>query len=162
MAIVYTGATANQGLIRAALLAAGTNATIMAWAMPTTLPGAGAYNNLFAETAQLGVSLFNTGGSAKWKLGTATTDNPGTAATVNVWAHLALTTSGATAHTMYLNGVSDATSVGSGSGTSVMLGNYDTAGTATSWNGRLAAVKIWDAVLTAAEIVQEVRQGTPR
>lgn len=158
MSIVYAGAL-TAGLDRTALLASGASATLMAWLYPTANPAASAYFNALAEYGALGVSIFNTAGTTRWNLGTATTDNTGSVVSLNTWAHLTMTTSSATAHTLYLNGVSDATSVGSGSATRVIVGNYDLASAA--WTGRIAAVKIWDGALTAAEIAQEMRQLLP-
>ena len=163
MAIVYDGSS-GRGLNRTGLLASGTTATIMAWLYPTTLPSSGAYNNAFGEYQALGCSIFNSGG-AKWNIGTQTTDDVGSAVTVNVWKHLALTTSAATTHTLYLDGVQDATSTGSANATRVIIGNYvDTGGVPqgdVSFNGRIACVKIYDAVLTADEIKLEMRSYVP-
>lgn len=85
----------------------------------------------------------------------------GSALTVGTWYHLAATVSGTSGANflVYLNGTLDiSANARSVSPTKIWLGN-DAA--SEFLNGSLAAVKIWDAVLTAQEILQEKQQYLP-
>jgi Concanavalin A-like lectin/glucanases superfamily len=86
----------------------------------------------------------------------------GTALTVGAWNHLALVVAGTGANQMqiFLNGVLDITMSGStGPSAQTLILSGSVSG---QWlNGRLAAVKVYDAVLTAADIAQEMRTYQP-
>lgn len=89
-------------------------------------------------------------------------DNLGSALTVGTWYHLALVCSGVGAGNLkaYLNGVLDITAAGaSGPGAGKLwVGNSVFS---EFLNGSAAAVKIYSASLTAAEVAQEMRQILP-
>lgn len=84
----------------------------------------------------------------------------GTNLTVGSWVHLALTYDAANARA-YLNGVLDITNARVANPTaSIAFGNTNTAD--NEWlNGCCAALKVYSAVLTAAEILQEASQILP-
>ncbi len=83
----------------------------------------------------------------------------GSALTVGTWYHLAVVKSG-TAYTAYLNGTSDITATGNAP-TSARLDVMN-----DQWveqlNGRMCAVKIYEAALTQAEILNEMRSYRPK
>jgi hypothetical protein len=88
----------------------------------------------------------------------------GTTLSLSTWYHLALTISsvdGAGSALGYLDGVLDITNPNVGSTVSselLWIGNDNDA----EWlNGRAAAIKVYSAVLSAAEIQQEMRQYLP-
>lgn len=89
------------------------------------------------------------------------TSGTGTNLATGAWRHLAYVRSSATAHTLYLDGVSDITlSVNQGNGTGRLFVAED--GSAAFLNGRAFAIKVWDAAaLTLAEVLQEMRQIMP-
>lgn len=85
-----------------------------------------------------------------------------TSLSLSTWYHLAMTVSGTAAGNflVYLNGALEITAAGRDIPTAgkLWVGNDND----SEWlNGRVAAVKIYDAVLTAAEIAQEMRQIQP-
>lgn len=93
--------------------------------------------------------------------GTAT----GSTLSNTTWYHVALTCSGfsgGTERDVYLNGVLDCQLTGlsasAASAEKIWVGNDNDT---EFLNGRAAAVKIYDAVLTASQIVQEMRQILP-
>lgn len=139
--------------------------TMMCWAYPTTLPTAGVYHNLLGNHAAagfgVGISIFHTVGSAKWNLGTNSSDAPGSAATADTWAHLACTRNG-TSKLLFLNGAQDALLTDSDTvQTTFYAGVDDGVDSGSEWIGRLAAIKIWKAALSEAEIANEMRQILP-
>lgn len=85
----------------------------------------------------------------------------GTDLALATWYHVAMTASGAS-HVVYLNGVTDITVSNSWTPTNdmFMLGNDDDID-AQSMSARMAAVKIWGAALTQAEVQQEMRSFAP-
>lgn len=77
----------------------------------------------------------------------------GTSLSVGVWYHLAFVRNGS-AHTLYLNGVSDQTLSAAGTFTAA---NMLMASNSVNYvNGRMAAIKIWDAALTQDEVRREM------
>jgi hypothetical protein len=91
-------------------------------------------------------------------------EGTGVAWTVGTWKHLAMTVAGTGAGQFlcYQNGVVDTTLAGNASVTSVGLRLGTNFGTSSEWfNGRIAAVKIYDVALTQAAIVNEMRQYLP-
>lgn len=90
-----------------------------------------------------------------------TTSAVGTNLTAGTWNHLAIVHGGSGANNLrgYLNGVLDCQVAGNGTAYDTLrigegLGGED-------FNGRLAALKMYDAVLTAEEILTESRQYVP-
>ena len=84
----------------------------------------------------------------------------GTTLVLGTWYHIAFTRSGDT-RTVYLNGVvdmQDTTGTPTVTDTQMTFGNsFDS----EFLNGRAAAIKVYDAVLTATEILAESRQYAP-
>lgn len=88
----------------------------------------------------------------------------GSTPTLNTWFHLAMVVNGTSTGNFltYYNGALDITyDANSGTSTDLILGNSDDPGVAEWLNGCIAAVKVYDAVLVAAEIAQEMRQYMP-
>ena len=87
-----------------------------------------------------------------------------TALSINTWYHVAITVNGtgSTAGTAYLDGVQQVQHAGNASLTpdTMVYGNNGASGI-YRFNGRLASVKVYDAVLTADEILQEMRSHLP-
>ena len=162
MAIVYASGT-SRSLNRASLLSSSNTMTMMGWAIATSAPGNNAYFNLFAQRATVGISIWTTGGQTVWNIGTATDDDPGSVVSLNTWTHVTLTKDATASQDMYLNGVLDvASSLSQTGSTTIDIGNFAASGGGiNAWTGRFAAVKIWNAVLTATEILQEMRQFLP-
>jgi len=81
---------------------------------------------------------------------------------VATWNHVALTVAGTGANQCiaYLNGVANITMAGY-SGPVAQKLYVGTNPYTEWWNGRLAALKVWGAVLTVDEIVQEMRWYVP-
>lgn len=85
-------------------------------------------------------------------------DNDGSDLAVGVWYHLAIVSS-STTRWAYVNGKLDVTvTTGGASIENLWIGRT----TALDFlNGRMAAAKLWHAVLTQSEIVAEMRQYSP-
>lgn len=83
--------------------------------------------------------------------------------TMGTWYHIAFTVAGTGANQAlgYVNGVLEMTNNGSASVTNERIAIGDNNETSEFLNGNVAAVKIWAAVLSAAEIANEMRQYLP-
>jgi hypothetical protein len=145
--------------------------TTMGWVSLAVAPGAGAAmcclywganttgDNQYWLGAQGGPPLrpqvYVTGGANFF--GTSTL-------VVDIWVHLALSIagSGATDVKAYVNGVQEGSGVGATTQTPqrLTIGRSE-AGPAENWNGRIAAVKFYNVVLTAQEIQAEMAQYLP-
>lgn len=155
-----TGSSASYSV--AGLWSSSTNATWMCWAFPTANPASGRYNNLAAMDFTISMNINNAAGTIRWSIGTTLSDfNGSVTPTLNAWAHLTAVKNG-TLKTLYLNGVSHATGTDADTGdTEFTIGNYskdDTEGSMnqSEWQGNIAYCKAWEAVLTAAEIQEEM------
>jgi hypothetical protein len=140
--------------------------TAMAWAYRVGA-GATSYNSVFAFGTASGVySLYlRTGGAAVFGVTEWASDYTGSAIADGTWYHVAMTVAGTGAGQLlgYLNGAVNATGAGNSGLTAGTLwaGGHGAAGDNEWSNIRLAGLKIYDAVLTAAEILQEMRQLAP-
>lgn len=139
--------------------------TFMAWVQINT---ATTYGHLCVRGASgagdyLAYGWGNNSGPLKTFLGDWNNDWNGTTLSTATWYHLAWTKN-SNAHIVYLNGVSDISqndTVADPSTAAVRM-IQRSGGTGNDFcNGRIAAVKEWSAVLTAADIVQEMRQYQP-
>jgi len=85
----------------------------------------------------------------------------GSTLSTSVWFHATMTYNGTTA-LAYLNAVQDI-SIANGTAPqgAIYVGNDDEIGDDQWLNGRWAAIKLWSAVLNAAEIANEMRQYLP-
>jgi hypothetical protein len=170
------GATFNGSgwFRRDSSFATGDNATMMAWCRPTALPGSGGYANVICNlnpgtggTFGWGIDIHNATGTAKWSLGTQSNDFDATAGAnpaVNTWFHVAAIRNGNT-KTLYVNGVQAASNSDAvTTQTSFFLGsafNNVAAVGSDLFTGTIAHAKVWKAVLTLNEIIQEMMQGRP-
>jgi Concanavalin A-like lectin/glucanases superfamily len=128
-----------------------------------------------AAGVQAAFQFGNIAGDLDWELGvhgagflvlylwraSGGTSVDGSTLTTGTWYHMALTstTAGTNSTKAYLNGVLDAQltpSAGQANSELQFPGNVT-----ASTNSRIASVKIWDSVLTATEIQQEMRQYLP-
>jgi hypothetical protein len=87
-------------------------------------------------------------------------DHAGTALSTGTWYHVAVVCdAGANGFKLYLNGVQDVQTTGvTYTPAAFYIGNDEIP---EPWNGRAAGVKVWNRVLTVAEIQQEMRQYVP-
>lgn len=83
----------------------------------------------------------------------------GSILTLDTWYHLAATRSG-TSHEVFIDGVSDMTLTGNTNTRDTITVGHDTE-YGLEMDGRIAAIKVWDAVLTPAEINNELYFFTP-
>jgi len=144
-----------------------TGFTIMGWFLRSgTGQSAPGYEAVIgfggASTGNKYACYFRTAGAATFAVTEWTTDFTGSAISDNTWYHVAMTVAGTGANQLkgYLNGVLDATGNGSAGITAAQLQILGDA--AGEWfNGKCAAVKIYNAVLTVDEIALEMRQYLP-
>lgn len=162
MAIRFDASAESAG--RTANLPTNTGFTMMCWAMIATDRNAssvfmhygatavGAASSKTLETNSDGTTLLAWDGS---------TSVTGTNLNVGQWYHLAMTYDNANLRA-YVNGVLDIANadVGNGPTGCVRFGNDETGN--NEWlNGLIHGIKIWSAVLTQAEIQQEMQQIAP-
>ena len=93
-----------------------------------------------------------------------TTETAGTTLSTGTWNHIATTVNGtgSGAVTIYLNGVQDMNVAGGGAGTSSAWYIARSEAANEYIDGRSAAIKLWDAVLTVGEVRQEMPFYTPQ
>lgn len=140
-----------------------TSFTIMGWAYVLALPAS--YSTFF-QFGNVGpdddyeISITSTGNLDIWN--GSTNASSGAAMSINTWYHVACTVAGTGAGQAlgYINGVLELTFNGGPDPTAVGFELSTSTGSVTN-NFRMAAVKFYGAVLTAAEIVQEMRQYQP-
>jgi len=168
MAIRFDGGSSTQ-LTRTTNLPSATAHTFLTWAYPVTIPGAG----VLASAVCIGPAPIS---GLFYAIGVGNTNRVGiynanngalnaTGATVvstNTWYHLAQTVAGTGTNQMigYLNGVQELTTTSAGTVTASTLYAGNSAG-GDPFNGRMAAIKIYGAVLTADEIRLEMRSYLP-
>jgi hypothetical protein len=92
-------------------------------------------------------------------------NSSGSALSTGIWYHIALTNAGAGSNNalVYLNGTLNISAKGMDSsifGTPSIL-RYNNSQIQEYWNGRSAAIKIWESVLTPDQILQEMDFYTP-
>jgi hypothetical protein len=163
---------ATDQLSRTTSLPSITNFTLMAWIwFPANIP---------LDTAQCALNFGpTTPGDAQQYLGVLgqagptnklilyTTGQPTLVGTmslsVNTWYHVAMAIAGTGASQVrgYLNGVQEMVGPGSGTPVGQKLLVAQSAPGGESFNGRVAALKIYSAVLTASEMQQELRAYVP-
>lgn len=141
-----------------------TSFTMMGWFYLTNSRTSGATETMLAFGDTLGVKFyqFYDNNNLTFTLWNGLTDTVGSTFTAATWYHLAMTCAGTGAGQFlgYLNGVLNITAPGDTGPTAskIFIGN-DSA--SEWWDGRFAAIKIYSAVLTAAEIANEMRQYIP-
>jgi hypothetical protein len=137
--------------------------TIMAWAMIVT------DRNNYSTFMGLGdtsggeeILLQTDTDGTTFNLWNGIADNTGSALSVGAWNHLAVTCSGTGANGLlgYLNGVVDITTTASGLVASQTM-RFGNSAVSEFLNGTLGAIKVYGAVLTAAEIATEMRSYVP-
>ena len=141
--------------------------TIMAWAYPVSNPAAQiTLFSVAADGSNLDRLRSNSGGttwSAQSIIAGSSVNTNGSSVSYASWQHWALVRRDASNLDTYLNGTLDATSAQSVSGRTAAaqldLGNTNAA--SAYFNGRVFAIKIWNAALSAAEIQQEMRTIRP-
>lgn len=141
------------------LTGTGVGFTMMGWGLVPSFSG-NTYTDFFASQSRIGSSLHAVGADHKWSIGTPTNDYDATAnAATNTWYHVALVRNG-TSKRLYVDGVLvvDATDSAAAS-TTFAVGDWG--GGAGNWNGRAAAIKGWEGILTVEEILAEMRQYLP-
>jgi len=139
--------------------------TVMGWAY--LVASANTYNNIFSVgKSSAGSSYYCTYTNSSRVLYVYSGTGAGVAGStlsLGTWYHIAMVCSGTGAGNLvlYLNGVADITTSGSIYPTmqAIMAGNDPDSDYMT---GRLAAVKIWSAALSATEIAQEMYSISPR
>jgi hypothetical protein len=138
--------------------------TLMAWVYPSVDTTAGFQGAIsIGNTTNLYILGYgNSAGTLKTYVYNNTDSPYGTTVSVATWFHLALTCAGTGANLLlsYVNGVLDETRTGHASVPATTLQFGTTLGSDTM-DGRLAALKVYGAVLTANEIAQEMRAYTP-
>lgn len=156
--------TSGNQLTRTTNLPTITSFSLLCWAYTTNssaaFAGALALGSTGANFYAVGIALsstiklyvFNGGGN---NYGTSTIG-------VNTWAHVALTVAGTGAGQClgYVNGVQELSVSGATGPTAATMYVGNTAGS-DLFNGRVTAVKVYSAVLTADEIKQEMRSIMP-
>lgn len=157
MAIELT--TATHRYARSAFFASSDDFTLMGWACAITLGNA--YQVALSAISGLAIQVHQPGATPFWSIGTSSPDYDSALTVVaGTWYHVALVRNGTT-KTLYVDGVQQATGTGSETpGPDLLIGAFDETSTGNFY-GRLAAVKVWKAVLTLAEIQQESRQVMP-
>jgi concanavalin A-like lectin/glucanase superfamily protein len=154
---------AGGTVVRTTNLPSIANFTIMAWALLSVNTGAAAYALAFGQFGayRLGVSDDGSTVSAYESY----TEVQGGTWTLGTWKHLAITVAGTGAGQalFYVDGALLATLDGHTEfvGATLRLGAVPESPTLQPWNGRVAAHKAYDVVLTAAQIQQEMRQYLP-
>lgn len=155
-------------LSRTTNLPSATAHTLMAWAYAVTIPGSGQLGAVLSiGVAPISGNFYGIGFSNN-RLGIynanggAVNATGATGVATATWYHITQTVAGTGANQMigYLNGVQELTTTSAASFTATTLFVGHTAGDDTL-NGRVAAVKIYGAVLTAEEIKAEMRTYLP-
>lgn len=163
-------AAADRLLRTTDLLSYDANYSLSCWFLFPANPAAGSYNTIFCINANNGTGPLDWYGIARSGSSNFLTiylqDNGGafseyTGATnlvAGTWYHLGVIRSASNARAVYLNGVLQVSGTVSLSGrtapTRMEFGAF-TSGNTDPFNGRVAAVKLWAAALTAAEIDAE-------
>lgn len=153
-------------LTRTTLLPSITSFSIMAWIYRTTT-GGGDHEAVFSYgsgTSNYAAYVRSGPSSALFSVTDWVTDFTGSAIVDATWYHLAMTVAGTGAGQLlgYMNGVLNCTGNGASiTGSTLQCCNGPAGGTQEWYNGRMAAVKVYSAVLTANEIANEMRQYLP-
>lgn len=118
-----------------------------------------------AATNYDGLSFRNTLGDLRVFNNVATV-NSGQRLVVDTWVHLAMVRESATSQKLYVGGALTDTNTGS-VGTSRTggifdVGSYENVAATVNLNGRVAAIKVWDAALTLDEIKSELPSVRPQ
>jgi hypothetical protein len=159
--------------------------TLMAWAMPASLPTSASgddYHDAIAmadlrtganlSATGIGISAFWNAGAPKWDLGTSANDFvANTTPVVNRWDHLCIVVPDNTVKRIYVNGIqdrADGSEVGGLSvNSTVCFGHFGSStngsGGTTSLSGdfRLRHGKLWSAALSQQEVLKEMWASVP-
>jgi Concanavalin A-like lectin/glucanases superfamily len=130
--------------------------TIMGWCRTVTNTG-GAFQTIFdMDGGGLDLQFYINSSNQLFVWNSGSSAGSATVLSTGTWYHLAWTDDG-----FYINGVLDhaVTAVTGANPATFRLGHSRFGG--ENWNGRMQAVKVWDATLSAAEIQQEMRQHLP-
>lgn len=165
MPVKYSGASSNY-LSLASSWTSGIS-TIACWARANSLPGSGAYYNIWRRLAggqELAGSFYNSGGNLKATTWDGTTETSSTATLrVGQWYHLAWVHTSATAWQLFVNGVADhtgGTASSSLSSNSFVWGVWDA--TTDVSNATYADIRIWSGLaLSSAQLQTEMRSPAP-
>jgi hypothetical protein len=155
-------ATADR-LTRTTTLPSITAFTMMCWLYVSVTRGGYATIQAYGSTT-FGSAVYQVafpGGSTTLEVYNGSSAVNGSTVAITTWTHIAMTVAGTGAGQFlcYKNGVLDATHAGNSSVPSQTLWYASNGG---EWlNGRLAAVKVWGAVLTANEILMEMKSYLP-
>lgn len=128
--------------------------TWMAWVYPITISGTNTFFSIDNGTSFIDCYL---NGDFFRVFSSGVGQGTGSGVATATWYHLAITCSGTGANTLkvYLNGVEDISQAGASfSPSHIIFGDYNTSG-GGPFDGRLAAVKMWDAALSGAEVAAE-------
>lgn len=163
---VRNGASAFGGFQRTTNLPTITSMTIMGWYYHIGANVLGVPSALFSFGAHLTAEYqleVLTDSDMSLNAHNFTTGVGGSIVPTTTWFHAAMTIAGTGAGQFlsYLNAVLDITNSGTASATNSELFIADNGYGEEYWNGRFAAIKIWDAVLTQAEILKEKQQYEP-
>lgn len=148
--------------------------TWMAWVYMSATGGSGNYGTVWAINANStsdydGIYFHYDGSNTRILIavdnGSYAESRGATNLSTGTWYHVALVRSSATAIVAYLNGVSELTgptASQSGSAFSQMDSGVHPQYSSDAFSGRLDCVKVFDAALTAAEILQEMWTKRPQ
>lgn len=134
--------------------------TAMGWFRVPTLSGWMSWIQLSGGGSFYQLGVEGSSGSNKFILGSNAAMGDGPALTNGTWYHAAVIVNGTTGTNAfgYLNGVVNSANPDALSFTASKLWIGNSTG-GDPLNGNIAYVKIWDAVLTVAELLQEMQQG---
>lgn len=147
--------------------------TFMAWVYLTSNGGSGHYSTVWScnqnsSSHYDGIYFYYNGTNINMLIasdnGTYSETSGGTNLSTGTWYHFALVRSSSSSIVGYLNGVSNLTGptqVQTGSSTQMDAGTHPSF-TTDNFDGRIDAIKIFDAALTATQIDTERRYRTPR
>ena len=158
---------AGDGLTRTTNLPSFSAWTMMGWFYLVSVPGAGTWNTpmmIGTTTSGAWFGLQITGVSPVFDIWGNGADGIGTTVlSTGTWYHFALTYDG-TIQRAYLNGVQECTlTVGPGALSSqVMKFGHDIETPDEHIDGRIMAIKVWGAALSAAEVQQEMHTIVPQ
>lgn len=160
---------AGDGLTRTTNLPSISAWTMMGWFYFVSAPGAATWNTPFMIGINAGggawFGLQIEGASPVFDIWANGGDAVGsTVLSLNTWYHLALTFDGNDL-IAYLNGVQEAVFTTGGTGTvtsQVMKFGHDVETPDEHIDGRMMAIKVWGATLTAAEVLQEMQTILPK
>ncbi len=154
--------TSGESLSRTSNLPSISTCTVMGWVYISSATATTSFFS-FGEAAtsnRYTIGLWSDASSlVNWNGSAVAT---GSTVSASTWYHIAMVIDNASSLTcvVYLNGISDITNDTSGfSAEKLWFGNNESD---ELHNGRLAAVKVWSAVLTGDEIINEMKHYLPQ